>query len=289
MITESYEFFAPTSVDEALSLLARHGDDAKVLAGGMTLVPIMTLGLTQPAAVVSLNHLSGLDQVQEETDSVAIGARATHHTLETHATVSSHFPLLSEAASSIGDPQIRHRGTLGGSLAHADPAADYPPVMLALGARFVLRSRSGERVVAAGDFFVDLLTTALRADELLTEIRIPKLEPGTGTAATKLHRVEGSFGIVTAAATISGCGRRGKLAVGGVAPIPVLIDLDSHLVEGPSEAAHATIASEVWERSADASPDLTASVEYKRSMARVMARRVIDHAVERAGAKGGQS
>ncbi|MEE8147109.1 MAG: FAD binding domain-containing protein, partial [Longimicrobiales bacterium] len=161
MISQEFQFEAPSTLNEALALLDRHGEDAKVLSGGMSLVPVMTLGLLETDMIISLNHIEELVGVREDRETLRIGALTTHDEVATNPIIREHAPLLADAAEMIGDVQIRNRGTLGGSIAHADPAADYLPVALVLGARFHLKSRGGERTVDAKDFFQGLMMTAL--------------------------------------------------------------------------------------------------------------------------------
>lgn len=282
MISKEYAFHAPRGLDEALTLLARHGDDAKLLGGGMSLVPMMTLGLVEPEVVISLNHLRGLDHVTDDGRVVRIGGLVRHETVRTHAAVRESFPCLAEAAAFIGDVQVRHRGTIGGSLAHADPAADYLPVMHVLGARIRVRSAAGERVLEARDFFVGLMQTALRPDEILTEVELPKPPAGTGTSYQRLHRIEGNFAIVGAAAAVGPGRRSGRVALGGLGPRTLTIELGDRLALGAGEDVLEAIAEEAFAASADAFADLHGDVEYRRAMARVYAKRVVRTAAERA-------
>ena len=275
MISKEYSFHAPKKLEEALSLLARHGDDAKVLGGGMSLVPVMTLGLMQPEVVVSLNHVPGLDYVKEDGSTIRIGALTRHEKIRTDSVVQRNFPLLSQAASFIGDVQVRHRGTIGGSLAHADPAADYLPVMLVLGAQFRLQSAKGERIVKAGDFFKGLMQTVLQPAELLTEVQIPKLKDGAGSSYQRLHRVEGNFAIVNAAAVVEKGFASARVALGGVGPKPVLMDVSRRLTKGLSDDALQGISNDAFDASYEAYGDLNGDSEYRRAMARVYTQRVI--------------
>jgi carbon-monoxide dehydrogenase medium subunit len=273
MISKEYAFHAPKKLDDVLTLLAKHRDEAKVLAGGMSLVPMMTLGLVEPDVVISLNHLDDLDYVSDDDDAVRIGALTRHHRVRADPLIARHFPLLSQAAALIGDVQIRHRGTIGGSLAHADPAADYVPVMLALRAEIRLQSAKGERRVKAADFFKGLLETALETDELLTEVRIPKLAVGAGSSYQRLHRVEGNFAIVSAAAVVEKGSAR--LALSGVGPKAVLVDVTKQLAKGLDEAALRAVSDGAYAASSEAYGDLNGDVDYRRAMVRVYAERVI--------------
>lgn len=267
MIAQEFAFHRPRALSEALELLAELGYDAKVVAGGMSLVPVMGLGLMAPDALISLNHLSGLDGVEEHPGHLRIGAMTRHATVASNPLVRRHAPLFAEAASRIGDVQIRNRGTLGGSLAHADPAADYLPVSLVSGASLQLQSTRGTRSVAAPEFFEGMLTTALEADELLIAVEVPKLADA-GVSYQRLHRVEGSFPIVAAAAVVKDGVAR--LALGGVGPAPVAVDLG-----GVAPHDEATISEAAFEAARDAFGDLNGDASYRRAMARVYAKRVV--------------
>ena len=273
MISKHFAFEAPRELKHALALIGQHGAAAEILAGGMSLVPMMTLGLIQPDVVISLNHLPGLDSIRDEDGAIVIGALARHYTIESHPSVAQRFPVLREAARLVGDVQVRHRGTLGGSLAHADPAANYPPVMLVLGAEVRLQSEGGERSVPAGEFFRGLLQTAREPNELLTEVRIPYLPDGAGSAYVEFHRVEGNSAIVNAAAVVERGGTAGRVAIGGVGPAAVLLDLGPHLTGGLTSDALRAVREAVIALSEDAFGDLNADVEYRRSLAQVMAER----------------
>src|SRR5262249_23314786 len=182
VISQEFDFHAPTTVAAALDLLGANADEGKALAGGMSLVPAMNLGIARPTTVISLNPLSELDYVREDGDVVRMGARPRHARIVRADVVSARSPLLARAASVIGDVQVRNRGTIGGSIAHADPAADYLPVVLALGATFRVVSSSGERTIPARDFFRGVMATALDPGELLVEIELPRPPAGAGTA-----------------------------------------------------------------------------------------------------------
>ena len=283
MISQEFEFFAPKQLSEALNLLQRYGDDAKVLAGGMSLVPVMTLGLLQPKVVVSFNHIRELDYVNEDKTMLRIGAMTRHATIRAHPLISKHCPLLAEAASYVGDVQVRHRGTIGGSLAHADPAADYPPVMLVVGAQFKLQSAKGERIVKVRDFLKGLMQTDLQPGELLTEIRIPKLPEGSGTSYQRLHRVEGNFAIVNAAAVIDKGFKAARLGLGGVGETAVLVDVSKRLSKGVNDEALRGVSDDAYAASHDAYGDLNGDADYRKAMARVYAQRVIKAAAAKIG------
>jgi len=274
MISQEFDFHAPSTVAEAVELLAANAADGKALAGGMSLVPAMNLGISRPTAIVSLNRLDELEYVRDDGPVVRIGAMTRHARIEMDPLIAEAFPLLAEAASVIGDVQVRNRGTIGGSIAHADPAADYLPVMLALGATFKTVSTSGERSVAASEFFLGPLETALAPGELLLEIELPKLPEGTGTSYLRLARLEGSFPLADAAAVVNG--GPAVVAVGGATATPFVLELeDPEGLDAVEEAARTAADS--------AFPDLVATAEYRRAMAGIYARRAVQEALARRG------
>ncbi len=187
MIPAAFDYARAGSADEALSLLSQHGDDAKLLAGGHSLLPLMKLRLASPAMLIDIGPVKDLSYVKDGGDHIAIGALTRHRDLETSDLLKQQVPILAHAAGQVGDPQVRHRGTIGGSIAHSDPASDLPAVVLALGGTMVARSSSGERTIAASDFFTGFLESALEPDELLTEIRVPKVA-GAGWSFQKFNR-----------------------------------------------------------------------------------------------------
>lgn len=278
MISEEFEFCSPSKLSEALSLLDKYGDDAKVLAGGMSLVPMMTLGLVRPKAVISFNHITDLNFVTESKDMIRIGAMTRHDTIVKHDLIKQHLPLLAKAASGIGDTQVRHRGTIGGSLAHADPAADYPPVTLVAGAQFRVQSSKGDRMVKAADFFTGLMQTAVGAGEVLSEIHVPKLPAGAGSSYLRLHRVEGSFPIVNAAAVIEKGFKSARLAMGGIGHVAAMIDVTKILSKGINDQSLRALSEAAFAATGDAYGDLNGDTEYRRAMARIYAQRAIKEA-----------
>lgn len=281
MIANKFEFFAPREVDEALTLLRDHGYDLKVLAGGMSLMPIMRLGLAHPSVVMSLNKLSALDYVEERSGSLHIGSMVRHAEIGRNPLIEKHLPLLALAAREIGDVQIRNRGTFGGSLAHADPAADYPSAMMALDARFHVRSVDAERVIGAEEFFVDVMTTALEPDELLVEIEIPTCVPGSAYAHERLRRVEGAFPIVIASVSINPDGTAGRMGLGGVGPRPMLLHISDQLGGGGKDNDLEAIGERAYEAAADALDDINGGVEFRRAMARLYSQRAVRAAFAR--------
>src|SRR2546423_970819 len=196
MIPAQFDYLTPATLDEALALLAQHADDAKILAGGHSLIPAMKLRLAQPAVLIDIGRIRDLAYIREEGEAIHIGAMTTHFQIEASDRLRDICPILPEAATQIGDAQVRNRGTLGGSLAHADPAADWPAVMIALNAEIVAIGGGGERVIAADDFFVNMLTTALEAGEILREIRIPVPAGRYGQAYAKAAHPAPGFSAV---------------------------------------------------------------------------------------------
>ena len=281
MISTEIEFSAPDSLRGVLAVLDEHGYDVTVLSGGMSLLPMMNLGLATPERVVSLNRVEELRSVREEGDQIVIGSRVRHFEVATDPSIGRHCPALAAAARKIGDVQVRNRGTIGGSVSHADPSADYLPALVAHGARIVLESAGGaRRELATEDFFLDLMFTAKEPTELITEIRVPKLPAGGGAAYVRFARVEGSFAIVNAAAVLSGDGGAAWLALGGVGPRPVALDITGHGRSGWDDAAVQAVGDAAFEVSGGATSDAMSDAEYKREMARVYARRVVRAARE---------
>ena len=288
MIPAPFEYAAPKSLDEALRLIECHGDEVKLLAGGHSLLPLMKLRLASPRFLIDLGRLRGLDYIREEAGKFLIGALTTHAQIESSTLLREKCPLLPETAAEIGDVQVRNRGTVGGSLAHADPAADYPAAILALDAEIVATSTSGKRTIPASEFFVDLLTTALRPGEILTEVRVPVAGARTGMAYKKLHQPASGFAIVGAAArvTLYSEGKIEDVALGitGLASKAFrAVNVEKLLRDkDPNSLAAATksVAEGVEPLS-----DIHASAEYRRAMAAVFARRALQLAVARAAGK----
>ncbi len=276
MIIQEFDFRAPRELGDVLRLLAEHRDDTKLLAGGMSLVPMMALGLVRPLMVISLNHLSGLSYVREDGPDLRIGAGTTHAEIVGDPLIARHCPMLLQAARCIGDVQVRNRGTIGGTLAHADPAADYLPVMAAADARITVRNLNGQRELRAEAFFTGLMQTALSPDEVLVELTIPKSR--VQTSYQRLHRIEGNFAIVNAAAVVDPARQRARVAVGGVGPVPLTLDISAELRQGANAAALEAIATRVYDAASDAPEDLNAGPEYRRRMAALYARRAIETA-----------
>jgi carbon-monoxide dehydrogenase medium subunit len=285
----SFEYVAPRSLDEALKSLAEYGSAAKILAGGQSLVPLMNMRLASPAVLVDINEVSGLDRLSTWDGGVSIGALVRQSTLERADLIRQRLPLLTEAAALIGHPAIRNRGTVGGSLAHADPAAELPAALLALEAQVVATGPRGERSLAADAFFTGYLTTALAPDELVTEVRVPGVPPGTGSAFLEMARRSGDFAVCGAAAlvTLNASGRidRVRLALCGVGGGPLRARAVEQALVGelPDRAAIANAAQRVTAEIFDPPSDIHGSAAYRRKLAVVMTRRAVELAAQRAG------
>lgn len=279
MIPQQFEYTAPTSLQEALQLIA--DGERKVLAGGMSLIPMMKLRLATPEHVVDLGHVPGLNHIVETGGAIQIGATATHHDIEISPVIRAKCPLLAEAASHIGDVQVRNRGTIGGSIAHADPAADYPAALVALDAQIRIASANSDRTVPAVDFFMDAFTTAIEPGEIVVEVMVPA-EPGNeGYCYEKLPHPASGFAIVGVAARIQRSGGKITLARIGVTGMGAhafrALEAERLLESGHGlDEAIATVGEGV-----DANSDLYASAEYRRHLARVRAKRAIEVALRR--------
>jgi aerobic carbon-monoxide dehydrogenase medium subunit len=271
-----FDYHRPGSLDEALSLLVE-GEESRPLAGGHSLLPLMKLRLSMPAALVDLADVPGLDEIAEDGDAVRIGARATHASVAGSELVRSRCPVLAETAALIGDAQVRNRGTLGGSVAHADPAADYPTVLKALGATISVAGSGDEREVPADDFFVDVFTTALQPGELVVAAKVPSTPEGTGAAYLK-HRHPASFYAVAGVAAVvsleSGTCTSARLTIGGVAGTPVQATAAAESLVGapPSEESAGAAAEKVAEALPNPMSDTYASGEYRVHLATVLAK-----------------
>ncbi len=285
MIPPAFDYHAPTSVGEAIGLLARLGGDARVLAGGHSLLPMMKLRFAQPGHLVDLNRISALRGIREEGGVIRIGAMTTEHELIAFRLLQEKLPLLPEAARQIGDPQVRNRGTLGGDLAHGDPANDHPAIAIALDATFVLEGPKGPRTVKAEDFFLGLYLTALAEDEILTEIRAAPFAPGTGWAYDKLKRKTGDW--ATAAAAVVLRLEAGKVAYARIALTNVAatalraVDAEQALLGRPLDEAAIRDAMARARAICDPAEDLRGDAAYKTAMAGEMLRRALGHAAER--------
>jgi len=280
MIPQDFEYSTPATLQEALSLIA--DGERKILAGGMSLIPLMKLRLAAPEHVVDLARVPGLNYISESGGTVRIGATATHHDIETSPVIRGRLPLLAEAASHIGDTQVRNMGTIGGSIAHADPAADYPASLLALEAKIHLVSAKTDRTVDAVDFFLDPFTTALEPGEIVLEVLVPAEEPKEGFRYEKVAHPASGFAVVGVAARIKKAGGKISLArigVTGMGPHAFRALEAEKLLESGADAVTAAAA---VGQGRDANADMYASADYRHHLARVWAARAIATAVSRA-------
>jgi carbon-monoxide dehydrogenase medium subunit len=271
VIPAAFDYRRAASADEALAVLAEHGDDAKILAGGHSLLPLMKLRLATPALLVDVGRLGDLSYVRDAGDHVAIGALTRHRDLQTSDVLARHAPVLAHVAGLVGDPQVRHRGTIGGSVAHGDPASDLPAVVLALGGSMVIRGPGGERVVPATDFFRGFLETAAGPDEMLVELRVPKTSGGW--SYQKFNRRAQDWAIVGVAAARTAAGPGVALVNMGSTPLRASA-VEAALAGGASAADAAAVADDGTEPTADAN----ASEEFRRHLARVLVRRALEEA-----------
>jgi carbon-monoxide dehydrogenase medium subunit len=275
-----FEYHDPATLEDALGLLARHGDAARVLAGGQSLMPMLNFRLARPGHVIDVNRLADLATVNATGDGLRIGALVRQRTLERLPVIRKRCPLVAQAMPFVGHPQIRSRGTLGGSLAHADPAAELPAVMVALDARLTVMSARGRRAVAAEDFFVAALTTAMAADELLTEIAIPPWPARTGSSMQEVAIRRGDFalgGVVTML-TLDAQGRvaSARIVCFGVGPRPTRsLDAERSLAGGPPSAAAFAEAGRLASAGVDPADDIHASAAYRKRLADVLTRRAL--------------
>jgi carbon-monoxide dehydrogenase medium subunit len=272
VIPAAFDYFRAESAEEAISLIGQHGDESKFLAGGHSLLPLMKLRLAQPTVLIDIGRLTDLSYIRDAGDHIAIGAMTRHMDLENSPVLAEHVPLLAHAASHVGDPQVRHRGTIGGSICHSDSASDLPATTLALGATYVAQGPGGIREIPAGDFYKGFLTTDLSADELLTEIRVPKMN-GAGWSFQKFNRRAQDWAIVGVAAWRGDAGS--GIGLVNMASVPVLATAVSAAL-----ASGASIEDAAAQAAADCDPtaDLSASIEYREHLARVLTRRALDEA-----------
>lgn len=286
MIPSNFDYFAPASVAEALQLLEQYGDEAKILSGGHSLVPVLKLRLAAPSVVIDVGRLADLNTLRVADGVLHIGANVTHAALARATEVKTHCPLLAETAAQIGDQQVRNRGTIGGSLAHADPAADWPAAILALNAEIVVRHPQGERTIPASDFFVELMTTALEPNELVTEIRVPVPAQPSAAAYLKVAQSASGFALVGVAVQLQlSEGRCADVSIGitGLAHKAFRATaaeaalrgqtLDDAVIQAAAQQADASVA--------DVLDDIHASADYRRHLARVYTSRALQTARSR--------
>src|SRR3954451_13482582 len=276
MIPAQFDYVRAGSVDEAVSALAEHGDDAKVMAGGQSLIPLLRLRLSYPEVVVDVGRVEEMRGVRDDGEHIVIGAMTTHHDVLHDPLVTEHAGLIVQATSTVADPAVRHRGTFGGALSHADPAGDLPAVAAALEAEFVVAGSGGRRTVPASDFFVDYLQTALEPDEVLVEVRIPK-HTGWGYRYEKFHRVAQSWAIVGVAAVVrrdNGSIAKARIGLTNMGSTPIRAGAVEQALAGSGLDGIGSAA----ERAADGTnpaSDLNGKADYRQHLARVLTRRAV--------------
>ncbi|HMH94397.1 MAG TPA: xanthine dehydrogenase family protein subunit M [Streptosporangiaceae bacterium] len=283
MIPASFDYVRPTSLPVAISALASGGEDAKVIAGGQSLLPLLRLRLAYPSLLVDAGGLAELQGVSEAGDSLVIGAGTTHHRVIRDPLIAEHCGLLAQAAATVADPAVRHRGTLGGSLAHGDPAGDLPAVILALDAVLLASGPSGAREIPAGEFFVDYLTTALLPGEILTGVRVPKLGPGWGYRYEKFHRTAQAWatvGVAALARRSDGHVAEARIGLTNMGSVPVRATAAESAVAG-AEASVAALRAAAASAADGTQPpaDLHGAPDYRRHLARVLTGRALAAAV----------
>jgi aerobic carbon-monoxide dehydrogenase medium subunit len=279
MIPAKFDYVRPGSVADAVRALSGGGEDAKIIAGGQSLLPLLRLRLAYPELLVDVGGLDELRGVTDAGDALLIGARTTLYQLVNDPLVAEHCGLLAEAAGTVADPAVRHRGTLGGSLAHADPAGDLPAVALALEVTLIARGPGGDREIAAPDFFVDYLTTRLQPDEILTSIRVPKLGPGWGYRYEKFHRTAQSWatvGVAALARRSNGTVAEARIGLTNMGPVPVRATAAENAVAGAQASRDALRAAAASADEGTEPPaDLHGAPDYRRHLARVLTGRAL--------------
>lgn len=287
MIPANFDYFAPNTIEEALQLLAQHGDNAKILSGGHSLIPVLKLRLAAPGVVIDIGRIADLKTIKVDGATISIGANATHAEIAANADLKTHCPLLVETAAQIGDQQVRNRGTIGGSLTHADPAADWPAAILALDAEIVARSSSGTRTIKATDFFLDLMTSAVESDEIVTEIRVPKPAQPAAAVYLKAPQSASGFAVVGVAAQLkvaNGKCEAASIGVTGLAPKAFRASSVEAALVGKAldDAAISAASAKADAEADDAMEDIHASGDYRRHLARVYAKRALMAAAAKA-------
>jgi len=286
MIPNNFEYFAPKTIEEALKLLDEHRDDCKILSGGHSLIPTLKLRLAAPGVILDIGRIKSLKQIKIDGGAIYIGANTTHAEIARSAELLQNCPLLVETAAQIGDQQIRNRGTIGGSLAHADPAADWPAAIMALNGEIVARSSKGERVIKASDFFVELMTSAIGPDEIVTEIRIPKPAQPKAAVYLKVPQSASGFAVVGIAAQLKlkdGKCEDVSIGVTGLAPKPFRAKSVEDALRGKTldEATISAAAAKADADAPDTMEDIHASGDYRRHLARIYAKRAVQTAAAR--------
>lgn len=287
MIPPAFEYLRPKTLPEAVAMLQQHGDDAKILSGGQSLIPMMKLRLARPSHLIDINRVTGLSYIKEEGGFLKIGGLTREAELEASDLIRKKYPLLLDTATVIADPQVRNMATVGGNLAHGDPANDHPATMMALGAQIVATGAKGERVIPIDDFFVTLFTTALQHDEILTEIRVPVPPPKSSGAYFKLERKVGDFATAATAVqlTLDDKGTVQQIGIGltNAGPTPIRAKAAENALRGKKpDAALINQASQLAMDSADPSADLRGPAEYKKGLIKELTKRALTRALERA-------
>jgi carbon-monoxide dehydrogenase medium subunit len=286
MIPASFDYHAPKTLDEAIALLGRLGDTAKILAGGQSLIPAMRFRLAAPETLVDIGRIRDLAYVEERGDHLAIGAMTREHALEDSPVIAASYPLLLDTAKVIADPLVRNKATVGGNLAHADPANDHPATMLAYGAQVIARGAAGTRTIAIDDLFVGLFETSLKPGEILTEIRIPRPGKSSGGAYLKIERKVGDYAVAAVAVQLELAGaaiQAIRIGLTNVSSVPMRAKHAEAALAGKQptdavlEAAGKAAAAEC-----DPSADLRGQIDYKRDLVRVLTKRAVRRAIERA-------
>ena len=289
MIPPAFEYLRPKTIPEAVAFLKQYGDDAKILSGGQSLIPMMKLRIARPSYLIDINRISGLSYIKEEAGFLKIGGLSREADLEASALIRSKYPIILDTAHVIADPQVRNLATIAGNLAHGDPANDHPATMLALGAQIVATGPAGERIIPIEEFFLSVFSTALKPGEILTEIRIPIPPAHSGGAYLKLERKVGDFATAAVAAqvTLDGNGAVQKAGIGltNVGPTPIKARKAEEFLRGKKvDEANARQAGQLAAEEAQPSSDLRGPAEYKKGLVKELARRALSRAAERAEA-----
>jgi carbon-monoxide dehydrogenase medium subunit len=287
MIPPAFEYLRPSTIPEAIGFLQQFGDDAKILSGGQSLIPMMKFRLARPAYLIDINRIAGLSYIREEGGYLKIGALTREAELEHSPLIQSRFPIIHDTTRVVADPQVRNVATLAGNLAHGDPANDHPATMLSLGAKIAATGPNGERVIPIEEFFITLFTTALNPDEIVTEIRIPLPPPRSGGAYFKLERKVGDFATAAVAAQLtldaSGVCQQAGIGLTNVGPTPLKARTAEEFLRGKKlDDANIRQAAQLTSEEAQPSADLRGPVEYKRGLVKELAVRALSRAVERA-------
>jgi len=285
VIPPQFDYVKAASVDDTVAALGQHGDDAKVLAGGQSLIPLLRLRLAYPSVLVDISDVDEMRQVRDDGDAIVIGAAVTHADVIGNALVQQHAPLVVAAAKTVADRQVRHRGTFGGSLSHADPAGDLPAVATALDADFVVAGAGGRRTVAAKDFFTDYLQSSMRADEVLVEVRLPKLGDGWGVHYEKFNRVAQAWAVVGVAAAVkrsNGSIAEARIGLTNMGPTPVRARAVEQALAGADLSGDAVASAAAHAADGTSPPsDLGGDADYRRHLVTVLTRRAVAAAAGR--------